>query len=470
MALKGKDNAEKIWNYLRDAGLKANGAAGLMGNLYAESGLRANNLQNSYEKSLGMDDDTYTAAVDSGAYTNFIKDSAGYGLAQWTYWSRKEHLLAYCRQKARSIGDLEAQLEFLELELTTGYRGVYGVLVDANSSLRDCSNIVLFQFERPKDQSRAVQDKRAEYAKSFYNRFAAGSATAAATTQTTATSGGDTMAQTKSALATITVDFGTKKSNVRTQQVSKFTIHHMAGNMNADACAKMHRDGSRQASANYYIGTDGTICAGVAENRRAWTSSSEWNDQRAITVEVANNTGDPNWEISQAAYRSLIALGADICKRYGIEPKYDGTKNGTLTEHKMFSATACPGAYIHGMLASGKIAADIKAVMGGTATPAQPAQGGGSAPATTGGEAKATEAARGKNTAYAGKYRATADLHIRNGAGTDKKSLVIMPKGTTVQCYGYYSTNGSTVWLYIVATVGGVKYTGFSSKAYLQKI
>lgn len=78
MALTGNSNEERIWNYLRSAGLSACGAAGLMGNLYAESGLIPTNLQNSYEKKLGYTDAEYTAAVDSGAYTNFAGDAAGY--------------------------------------------------------------------------------------------------------------------------------------------------------------------------------------------------------------------------------------------------------------------------------------------------------------------------------------------------------------------------------------------------------
>lgn len=80
--LTGKTNEEKIWNYLVGKGLSAEGAAGLMGNLYAESGLNPQNLQNTYEKKLGYTDATYTAAVDSGKYQNFVHDSAGYGLAQ----------------------------------------------------------------------------------------------------------------------------------------------------------------------------------------------------------------------------------------------------------------------------------------------------------------------------------------------------------------------------------------------------
>lgn len=93
MGLRGNTNEERIWNFLTDKGLSACGAAGLMGNLYAESALYPKNLQNTYEKSLDYTDATYTAAVDSGKYTNFVHDSAGYGLAQWTYYTRKEALL-----------------------------------------------------------------------------------------------------------------------------------------------------------------------------------------------------------------------------------------------------------------------------------------------------------------------------------------------------------------------------------------
>ena len=170
-----------------------------------------------------------------------------------------------------------------------------------------------------------------------------------------------------SGLATQIVDFGTNKSNPRTEKVTKITIHHMAM-VGADAAtvARGHRDGSQQASANYYIGNDGTICGGVSEDRRAWTSSSSWNDQRAITFEVANCKGEPNWEISDKAYRSMIALAADICKRYGITPHFTGDQNGSLTLHCYYCATQCPGSYLKGLHQNGTIEKDIKNAMGGT--------------------------------------------------------------------------------------------------------
>ena len=64
-----------------------------------------------------MSDTQYTAAVDNGTYTNFVYDSFGYGICQWTWWSRKKALLDFCKQKNKSVGDLTTQLEFFVKEL-----------------------------------------------------------------------------------------------------------------------------------------------------------------------------------------------------------------------------------------------------------------------------------------------------------------------------------------------------------------
>lgn len=168
----------------------------------------------------------------------------------------------------------------------------------------------------------------------------------------------------KSNLATEVVDFGTRNSNPRNQKVCRITIHHMAGNLGAVECAKMHMN-TATSSANYYIGTDGTICAGVSEDRRAWTSGSRENDHSAITIEVANNSGAPNWTVSDKAYKACIALCADICQRYGIKPHYNGEKTGTLTIHRMFQNTDCCGPYLIGKHEDGSIERDIIEKMGG---------------------------------------------------------------------------------------------------------
>lgn len=169
--LTGKNNEERIWNYLIEKGLSKAGAAGLMGNLNAESALNPKNLQNSYEKKLGYTDDSYTAAVDNGSYKNFVHDSAGYGLAQWTYWSRKQNMLEFARAASKSIGDLEMQLDFLFKELTEGYNAVLNVLKTA-TTVRAASDSVLLNYERPADQSEAVKTKRAGYGQTYYNKYA----------------------------------------------------------------------------------------------------------------------------------------------------------------------------------------------------------------------------------------------------------------------------------------------------------
>ena len=161
---------EVLWTFFKKQGFNDYGIAGLMGNLYAESGLKPTNLQNTYEKSLEMTDAEYTAAVDSGVYDNFINDKAGYGLAQWTYYSRKQNLLNYCKSKNKSIGDLSAQLEFLIKELNSEYSAVVTTLKNATSVL-EASNAVLLKFERPANQSQTVQDKRASYGLTYFNKY-----------------------------------------------------------------------------------------------------------------------------------------------------------------------------------------------------------------------------------------------------------------------------------------------------------
>ena len=163
-------NEQIIWQYLKSQGLSDAGAAGLMGNLYAESGLNSKNLQNTYEKKLGYTDETYTTAVDNGKYKNFIKDGAGYGLAQWTYWSRKQGLLNYAKQKNKSIGDITTQLEFLFIELNQSYKSLLQML-KTTSSVKEASNGVLLQFERPADQSVSVQNKRVDYSQIYFDKY-----------------------------------------------------------------------------------------------------------------------------------------------------------------------------------------------------------------------------------------------------------------------------------------------------------
>ena len=164
-------SAEQVFNILINNGsMTAQGAAGLLGNLKAESDLRSNNLQNTYNESLRMTDEEYTDAVDSGEYTNFVYDSAGYGLAQWTSAGRKQKLLEYAQAKEVSIGDYDMQLEFLIDELAYSYSSVYEVL-KTTKSVKAASNSVLIGFEKPRDQSKAAQERRAAIGTKYFKQF-----------------------------------------------------------------------------------------------------------------------------------------------------------------------------------------------------------------------------------------------------------------------------------------------------------
>ncbi len=128
--------------------------------------------------------------------------------------------------------------------------------------------------------------------------------------------------------------------------ITKITPHH-AVMVNASAMDIARVFQYKQASANYCLGNSGDIVLSVDEKNRPWTSSSSWNDNRAVTIEIANSGGEPDWKISAAAWDSLVNLCVDICKRNGMdELVFTGDETGSLTMHKMFAATRCPGEYL----------------------------------------------------------------------------------------------------------------------------
>ena len=134
------------------------------------------------------------------------------------------------------------------------------------------------------------------------------------------------------------------------QKICKITIHQMAGKLTGKQCAvNIFGKVGRKASANYCIGYNGDIVCNVEEENRAYTSSSAWNDNQAITIEVSNSANGTD-KITDASYNSLVNLCTDICQRYGFKLVYDNTKNGSLTRHDMFANTNCPGAYIKSKL------------------------------------------------------------------------------------------------------------------------
>lgn len=148
--IAGNTTAQKIWNRLGELGYTKEGRAGIMGNLRAESGLIPNNLQNTANKRLGVTDEQYTSQVDQGTRSldSFMHDSGGYGLAQWTYKTRKQGLYNATRQNGRSIADLAGQLGFLDQELSGYPKGLQEFLKSTND-INKASDRFLDEFERP---------------------------------------------------------------------------------------------------------------------------------------------------------------------------------------------------------------------------------------------------------------------------------------------------------------------------------
>lgn len=170
----GYTYGQRIWTLLMADIQNEYGVAALMGNLVAESNLMPNNLQNSYNTSLGMSDAEYTSGVDNGTYKNFVNDSAGYGLAQWTYYSRKQDLYDYKVSKGVSIADVTMQVEFLLIELKASYSSVYNSLINA-TNIRTPSDKVLHDFENPEVQNESTEEYRESLGQEIYNLYSGSS-------------------------------------------------------------------------------------------------------------------------------------------------------------------------------------------------------------------------------------------------------------------------------------------------------
>ena len=151
--------------------------AALLGNMKAESALKPTNLQNSYEKKLGYNDETYTKAVDDGTISayQFAHDGAGYGMVQWTHWARKQGLYLYAKQWKTSIGCLETQLDWCLTEMQLNYSGLWNRRKDL--TLYEATKYILTQYERPADQSEANVQRRLKLATEILTEWGKAQAT-----------------------------------------------------------------------------------------------------------------------------------------------------------------------------------------------------------------------------------------------------------------------------------------------------
>lgn len=185
------------------------------------------------------------------------------------------------------------------------------------------------------------------------------------------------MAYTNSPLVSHT-NLSPNHSGQRTHKIDRITIHCVVGQCSVETLGQVFAPTSRQASSNYGVGYDGRIGMYVEEKNRSWCSSSNANDQRAITIEVASDTTHP-YAVKDAAYNATIKLVADICKRNGIKKVlWFGDKNKSLayepkdgeavmTVHRWFANKSCPGDYLYNRHTD--IANKVNALLGATSDP-----------------------------------------------------------------------------------------------------
>jgi hypothetical protein len=133
----------------------------------------------------------------------------------------------------------------------------------------------------------------------------------------------------------------------------------MAGNLSVQTCGELFAKPSRKASSNYGVNHK-EVGLYVDEANRSWCSSNGTNDNRAITIETANDGGAPDWHIADDTMDTLIKLVADICRRNGIKKliwsddkseRVNHANGCNMTIHSDFAATACPGPYLKSKMA-----------------------------------------------------------------------------------------------------------------------
>lgn len=169
------------------------------------------------------------------------------------------------------------------------------------------------------------------------------------------------------------------KTSPRTHKIDTITIHCVVGQASVESLGNVFAATKRKASSNYGVGKDGRIGMYVEEGDASWCSSNSANDNRAITIEVASDAEHP-YAVTDAAYKGLINLLVDICKRNNIkELKWKADKSligkpeeQNMTVHRWFANKSCPGEYLYER--HGQIAAEVNALLGkATPAPSKPA-------------------------------------------------------------------------------------------------
>ena len=185
------DNASYVFQRLIEAKFPNSAACGILANMEAESGIRPDNLQNSYETSLGYTDQSYTEAVDSGEYSleQFKTDSAGYGLIQWTDGGRKELLYKNTKGKGSSIADISGQMDTVLIELDNwGLTNKLKAVPETVEGAKQAAYIFCTEFEIPANKEERAKERESA-ATRYWEAYQNGSLGGATSSETAALTG-----------------------------------------------------------------------------------------------------------------------------------------------------------------------------------------------------------------------------------------------------------------------------------------
>ena len=436
------DTSRAVWNRLIKEGLTPEGAAGLRGNIYAESGMMPNRVELLCLKRLKevgkiYTDATYTAFVDDGTITKdeFLHPLPnrvyGYGLHQVTSVGRKSKLYDMAKSTKRSIGALDLQLDFLVSELQNDFSSVLSML-KTTSNVRTASDVVLKRFEMPFDTGSAVQETRYKYAMTYYNAYNHKPVTA------------------DMIIGIMREWIGYSESNGKYRQIIDiYNAHKPLARGYKVQYSDAWCDTTVSAAFITAGNTDiigGTEC-GVYDHVLLFRQAGIWKGR------IKPIPGDIivfDWQ------RDGVQDHIGIVER--IEGALVTTIEGNYHDAVGRRTILYNDAQIAGY-ARPKYAAESE-FEPGIDTDVQPIS---SDPVI------ATQYAEKYNAKIAGKYMATADVNIRDGKSTKYAVLIKIPKGTVVQNYGYYSLRLTRKWLYVQVTVNGIKYVGFASSKWLKK-
>lgn len=424
------ENYTAVWNFLAGAGMTDAGAAGLMGNLFAESGISPNRveilcLQRLREHGRVYTDVTYTAAVDSGKISRaeFLHPlpgkQYGYGLAQWTSPDRKGDLYDYCMGVGKSIGDLKSQLGFLVFELAMQYPQVLHVLQSA-ISVGEASDAVLYQFEQPADAENQAQ-KRADFGMMFYDLYHA------------------------------------QKEETKMTK-TEAAIRWM------EAAAKDSAHGYDQTNR---WGPDYDCSSAVIT---AWEIAGV-----PVKTNGATYTGDMKSVFIRCGFKDVTA-GINLSTGSGLK------RGDVLLNQVHHTAMYCgSGKEVEASInekggATGGVTGDqtgrefwIRSYRNYPWDTVLRYEGGsGLTAGSTTENVTASEPAASFDKTIGGAYEVTASaLNVRDSGSVNDKIIGVLPRGSRVMCYGYYTNN----FYYIQSMeLEGVVYTGFCSKKYLKKV